>query len=153
MKYITTKFPAASQPLTQPSSKRFHVMECAGIVDESAQQSSNLARFSHMRSACDATQRKFDSRVLEGKSLSAILPSVSRTEKVSDSPCQGRAVKVNSQVFDLMPSRPAESRSVPLSVREAATLETTSRGVMESYNFQLWTILCFASFAIRTVAP
>ena len=83
-----------------------------------------------MRSACDATQRKFDARVSEGKSLSAILPSVSRTEKVSDSPCQGRAVKVNSQVFDLMPSRPAESRSVPLSVREAATLETTLRGVM-----------------------
>ena len=146
LKYITTKFPAASQPLTQPSSKRFHVMECAGVVDESAQQSSNLAWFSHMRSACDATQRKFDSRVLEGKSLSAILPSVSRTEKVSDSPCQGRAVKVNSQVFDLMPSRPAESRSVPLSVREAATLETTLRGVMESYNFQLWTITALFRF-------
>ena len=87
LKYITTKFPAASQPLIQPSSKRFHVMECAGVVDESSQQSSNLAWFSHMRSACDATQRKFDSRVLEGRSLSAILPSVSRTEKVSDSPC------------------------------------------------------------------
>ena len=146
LKYITTKFPAASQPLIQPSSKRFHVMECAGVVDESSQQSSNLAWFTHMRSACDATQRKFDSRVLEGKSLSAILPSVSRTEKVSDSPCQGRAVKVNSQVFDLMPSRPAESRSVPLSVREAASLETTLRGVMESYNFQLWTITALFRF-------
>ena len=146
LKYITKKFPAASQPLVQPSSKRFHVMECAGIVDESAQQSSNLAWFSHMRSACDSTKRKFDSKVSEGKSLSSILPSVSRIEKVSDSPCQGRAVKVNSQVFDLMPSRPAESRSVPLSVREAATLETTLRGVMESYNFQLWTITALFRF-------
>ena len=146
MKYITKKFPAASQPLIQPSSKRFHVMECAGIVDESAQQSSNLAWFLHMRSACDSTQRKFESKVSEGKSLSSILPSVSRIEKVSDSPCQGRAVKVNSQVFDLMPSRPAESRSVPLSVREAATLETTLRGVMESYNFQLWTITALFRF-------
>ena len=114
LKYITSKFPAASQPLIQPSSKRFHVMECVGVVDESSQQSSNLAWFSHMRSACETTQRKFESRVLEGRSSSAILPSVSRTEKVLDSPCQGRAVKVNSQVFDLMPSRPAESRSVPL---------------------------------------
>ena len=146
LKYITTKFLAASQPLIQPSSKRFHVMECAGVVDESSQQSSNLAGFSHMRSACNATQRKFDSRVLEGRSLSAILPSVSRTEKVSDSPCQGRAVKVNSQVFDLMPSRQAEFRSVPLSVREAASLETTLRGVMESYNFQLWTITALFRF-------
>ena len=56
LKYITSKFPTASQPLIQPSSKRFHVMECAGVVDESSQQSSNLAWFSHMRSACDTTQ-------------------------------------------------------------------------------------------------
>ena len=93
-----------------------------------------------MRSACDSAQRKFESKVSEGKSLSSMLTSVSRTESVSDSPCQGRAVKVNSQVFDLMSSRPAESRSVPLSVREAATLETALCGVMESYNFQLWTV-------------
>ena len=140
LNYITKKFPAASQPLVQPSSKRFHVMESAGLVDESSQQSSNLAWFGHMRSACDSAQRKFESKVSEGKSLSSMLTSVSRTERVSDSPCQGRAVKVNSQVFDLMSSRPAESRSVPLSVREAATLETALRGVMESYNFQLWTV-------------
>ena len=31
--YITKKFPAASKPLIQPSSKRFHVMEVAGLVD------------------------------------------------------------------------------------------------------------------------
>ena len=65
---------------------------------------------------------------------------------MSDSPCQGRAVKVNSQVFDLMPSRPAESRSVPLSVKEATSLETTLRGVMESHNFQLWTITALFCF-------
>ena len=146
LNYITKKFPAASQPLVQPSSKRFHVMESAGLVDESSQQSSNLAWFGHMRSACDSAQRKFESKVSEGKSLSSMLTSVLRTERVSDSPCQGRAVKVNSQVFDLMSSRPAESRSVPLSVREAATLETALRGVMESYNFQLWTVTALFRF-------
>ena len=140
LNYITRKFPAASQPLIQPSSIRFHVMESAGLVDESSQQASNLAWFGYMRSACDAAQRKFEARVSEGKSLSSILTTVSRTERVSDSPCQGRATKVNSQVFDLMSSRPPESRSVPLSLREATNLETTLRGVMESYNFQLWTV-------------
>ena len=40
LQYITKKFPAASQSLVHPSSKRFHVMEIAGLVDESAQQSS-----------------------------------------------------------------------------------------------------------------
>ena len=43
LNYITKKFPAASQSLVQPSSKRFHVMESAGLVDESSQQSPNLA--------------------------------------------------------------------------------------------------------------
>ena len=146
LNYITKKFPAASQPLVQPSSKQFHFVESAGLVDVSSLQSSNLAWFGHMRSACDSAQRKFESKVSEGKSLSSMLTSVSRTESVSDSPCQGRAVKVNSQVFDLMSSRPAESRSVPLSVREAATLETALRGVMESYNFQLWTVTALFRF-------
>ena len=146
LNYITKKFPAASQHLVQPSSKRFHVMESAGLVDESSQQSSNLAWFGHMRSACDSAQRKFEVKVSEGKSLSSILTAVSRTERVSDLPCQGRATKVNSQVFDLMSSRLAESRSVPLSVREATTLETALRGVMESYNFQLWTVTTLFRF-------
>ena len=121
-------------------------METAGLVDDSSQQSSNLAWFGHMRSTCDSAQRKFEAKVSEGKSLSSLLTSVSRTERVSDSPCQGRAVKVNSQVFDLMGSKPSESRSIPLSVREAATLETALRGVMESYNFQLWTVTALFRF-------
>ena len=146
LKYITKKFLAASKPLVQPSSKRFHVMETAGLVDELSQQSSNLAWFGHMRSACDSAQRKFEAKISEGKSLSSLLPSVSRTERVSDSPCQGRAVKVNSQVFDLMSSKPSESRSILLSVREAATLETALRGVMESYNLQLWTVTALFRF-------
>ena len=121
-------------------------MEIAGLVDESSQQSSNLAWFWDMRSACDSAQRKFESKVSEGKSLSSMLTSVSRTERVADSPCQGRAVKVNSQVFDLMASKPSESRSIPLSVREAATLETALRGLIESYNFQLWTVTALFRF-------
>ena len=99
LNYITRKFPAASQPLVQPSSKRFHVMESTGLVDESSQQASSLAWFGHMRSACDSAQRKFEAKVSEGKPLSSILTAVSRTERVSDSPCQGRATKVNSQSF------------------------------------------------------
>ena len=146
LNYITSTFPAASQPLIQPSSKQFHVMESAGVVDESSQQASNLAWFGHMRSACDSAQRKFEAKVSEGKSLSSILTTVSRTERVPDSPCQGRATKVNSQVYDLMSSRPPDSRSVPLSVREAMNLETTLREVMESYNFQLWTVTALFRF-------
>ena len=146
LEYITRKFPAASKPLVQPSSKRFHVMETSGLVDESSQQSSNLAWFGHIRNACDSAQRKFKAKISEGRSLSSLLTSVSRTERVSDSPCQGKAVKVNSQVYDLMSSKPSESRSIPLSVKEAAGLDMALRGVMESYNFQLWTVTALFRF-------
>ena len=144
--YIMKKFPAASKPLAQPSSRRFHVFETAGLVDESSPRSSNLAWFDHMRSACESAQSKFESRIFEGRSLSSLMPYVSRTEKVSDSPCQGKGLKVNSQVYDLMSSKPLDSRSIPLSVREATVLETTLRSMMESYNFQLWTITALFRF-------
>ena len=144
--YITSTFPTASQPFIQPSSKRFHIMETAGLVDESSQQIPNLAWYGCIRSLWDSTQRKFDAKVSEGKSLSSILTTVSRTKRMSDSPCQGRATKVNSQVFDLMSSRPPESRSVPMSIREATSLETTLRGAMESYNFQLWIVTALFRF-------
>ena len=65
---------------------------------------------------------------------------------MSDSPCQGKELKVNSQVYDLMSSKPSDTRSVPLSVREAAVLEKTLRSTMESYNFQLWTMTALFRF-------
>ena len=74
------------------------------------------------------------------------MPSVSRTEKVTDSPCLGKGLKVNSQVYDLMSSKSSDSRSIPLSVREATVLETTLWSMMESYNFQLWTITALFRF-------
>ena len=144
--YIMSKFPTASKPLAQPSSRRFHVYETAGLVEESSQRSFNLAWFEHIRFACESAQSKFETKIFEGRSLSAVMPSVSRIEKVSDSPCQGKELKVNSQVYDLMSSKPSDTRSVPLSVREAAVLEKTLRSNMESYNFQLWTISALFRF-------
>ena len=123
--YIMSKFPTASKPLAQPSSRRFHVFETAGLVEESSHRSSNLAWFEHIRFACESAQSKFETKIFEGRSLSAVMPSVSRIEKVSDSPCQGKELKVNYQGYDLMSSKPSDTRSVPLSVREAAVLEKT----------------------------
>ena len=141
-----TKFPSASKPLAQPSSRRFRVFEAAGPVEESSQRSSNLSWFDHIRFACESAQSKFEAKIYEGKSLSTIMPSVSRVEKVSDSPCQGKELKVNSQVYDLMSSKPSDTKSVPMSVRDAAVLEKTLRSTLESYNFQLWTVTALFRF-------
>ena len=74
------------------------------------------------------------------------MPSVSMVEKVSDSPCQGKELKVNSQVYDLMGSKLSDTRSVPMSVRDAAVLEKTLQSTLESYNFQLWTMTALFRF-------
>ena len=144
--YIMSKFPAASKPLAQPSSRRFRVSEASGLVEESSQRSSNLSWFDHIRFACESAQSKFEMKIFEGKTLSTVTPSVSRIEKVSDSPCQGKELKVNSQVYDLMSSKPSDTRSVPMSVRDAAVLEKTLRSTLESYNFQLWTVTALFRF-------
>ena len=141
-----SKFPAASKPLARPSSRRFHVFETAGLVEESSQRSSNLSWFEHIRFACESAQSKFETKIFEGKLLSAVMPSVSRIENVSDSPCQGKELKVNSQVYDLMSSKPLDTRSVLLSVRDAAVLEKTLRSTLGSYNFQLWTVTALFRF-------
>ena len=57
--------------------------------------------------------------------------------KVYHSPCQEWGLKVISQRYDLMSSRPSVTRSVPMSVRNAAVLERTLRSALESYKFQL----------------
>ena len=98
--YIMSKFPAASKPLAQPSTRRFRVFEAAGLIEESSQRSSNLSWFGHVRFACESAQSTFEAKIYEGKLLSTIMPSVSKVEKVSDSPSQGKELKVNSQVYD-----------------------------------------------------
>ena len=86
--YIMSKFPVAPKPLAQPSTRRFHVFGAAGFVQESSQRSSNISWFNHVQFACASTQWKFETRFYEGKSLSSIMPSVSKVMKVSHSPCQ-----------------------------------------------------------------
>ena len=127
---IMSKFPVAPKPLAQPSTRRFHVFGAAVFVQESSQRSSNLSWFDHVQFACASTQSKFETRIYEGKSLSSIMPSVSKVMKVSHSPCQEWELEVNSQLYDLMSSKPSDTRSVPMSVRDAAVLERTLRNAL-----------------------
>ena len=142
-----SKFPVAPKPLAQPSTRRFHVFRAAGFVQESSQRSSNISWFDRVQFACASTQSKFETRIYEGKSLSSIMPSVSKVMKVSHSPCQEWVLKVNSQRYDLMSSKPSDTRSVPMSVRDAAVLERTLRSALESYNFQLRTMTALFRFS------
>ena len=75
------------------------------------------------------------------------MPSISKVMKVYHSPCQEWGLKVISQRYDLMSSRPSVTRSVPMSVRNAAVLERTLRSALESYKFQLGTMTALFRFS------
>ena len=75
------------------------------------------------------------------------MPSISKVMKVYHSPCQEWGLKVISQRYDLMSSRPSVTRSVLMSVRNAAVLERTLRIALESYKFQLGTMTALFRFS------
>ena len=124
-----------------------HVFGAAVFVQESSQRSSNISWFDHVQFACASTQSQFEPRFYEGKSLSSIMPSISKVMKVYHSPCQEWGLKVISQRYDLMSSRPSDAKSVPMPVRDAAVLERTLRSALESYNFQLRTMTALFRFS------
>ena len=102
--YIMDKFPSASAPLAQPSAKPFSMLASAGLAEESSDHASLLAWYEAIQSVCDVSQQRYETRIQDRKSWSTVLPSVSRFE-VSNSPSQGRELKVNSPVFDLLHSK------------------------------------------------
>ena len=116
-------------------------------MQESSQRSSNISWFDHVQFACASTQSQFEPRFYEGKSLSSIMPSISKVVKVYHSPCQEWGLKVISQRYDLISSRPSDTKSVPMPVRDAAVLERTLRSALESYTFQLRTMTALFRFS------
>ena len=117
------------------------------FVQESSQRSSNISWFDYVQFACASTQSQFEPRFYEGKSFSSIMPSISKVMKVYHSSCQEWGLKVISQRYDLMSSRPSDTRSVPIPVGDAAVLEKTLRSALESYAFQLRTLTALFRFS------
>ena len=145
--YIMCKFLVALKPLARPSTRRFMSLGLRSFVQESSQRSSNISWFDHVQFACASTQSRFEPRFYEGKSFSSIMPSISKVMRVYHSPCQEWGLKVISQRYDLMSSRPSDTRSVPIPVGDAAVLEETLRSAFESYTFQLRTLTALFRFS------
>ena len=69
------------------------------------------------------------------------MPTLNRFERVSNSPTQGKELRANPDVLDLLRNRVPDSRYVPLSLKEAAALERALRSVLESHNFLTWSVV------------
>ena len=86
----------------------------------------SLLAWSHALSdSFSETQQRFARRIKDGKACHTLLPTVNRFERVSNSPTQGKELRANPDVLDLLRNRVPDSRYVPLSLKEAAALEWT----------------------------
>ena len=100
-----------------------------------------LAWASLLSNSFSATQERFSRRIRDGKTCHTLLPPLSKFEKVSNSQTQGKELKSNPDLLDLLKDKVSETRYVPLSLKEAASLERAMRSALESYNFMTWAVL------------
>ena len=139
--FILKSFPDSQASPSHPSSRSFDLSAYAGVTDAAIPPGSLLAWCHALSDAFSETQQRFARRIKDGKACHAILPTLNKFERVSNSPTQGKELRANPDVLDLLRNRVPDSRHVPLSLREAAALERTLRSGLESHNFLTWSVV------------
>ena len=87
------------------------------------------------------TQERFACRIKDGKACHTLLTTLNKFERVSDSPTQGKELKANPDILDLLRNKVPDSRYVPLSLNEAAALERSMRSLLETHSFLIWSVV------------
>ena len=127
--------------LLLPNLRQGPLSASAGVTDVAIPPGSLLAWSHALSDSFSETQQRFARRIKDGKACHTILPTLNKFERVSNSPTQGKELRANPDVLDLLRSRVPDSRYVPLSLKEAAALERTLRSVLESHNFLTWSVV------------
>ena len=139
--FILKSFPDAQASPSHPSSRSFDLSAYAGVTDATIPPGSLLAWCHALSDAFSDTQQRFARRIKDGKVCHTLLPTLNRFERVSNSPTQGKELKPNPDVLDLLRNRVPDNRHVPLSLKEAAALERSLRSGLESHNFLTWSVV------------
>ena len=139
--FILKSFPDAQASPSHPLSRSFDLSVYAGVTDAAIPPGSLLAWCHALLDAFSDTQQRFARRIKDGKVCHTLLPTLNRFERVSNSPTQGKELKANPDVLDLLRNRVPDNRHVPLSLKEAAALERALRSGLESHNFLTWSVV------------
>ena len=139
--FILKSFPDAQASPSHPSSRSFDLSAYAGVTDAAIPPGSLLAWCHALSDAFSDTQQRFAHRIKDGKVCHTLLPTLNRFERVSNSPTQGKELKTNRDVLDLLRNRVPDNRHVPLSLKEAVALERSLRSGLESHNFLTWSVV------------
>ena len=139
--FIMKSFPEATASPAHPSSRSFDLSASAGVTDAATPSGSLLAWCQVMSDSFTTTQKRFSQRIQEGRVCHSLLPSLHRFERVSNSPTQGKELKANPDILDLLRNKVPDFRQLPISIKEGMSVERSLRSLMESHNFLTWSVM------------
>ena len=139
--FIMQRFPEATASPAHPSSRSFDLSASAGVTDAATPSGSLLAWCQVMSDSFTATQKRFSQRIQEGRVCHSLLPSLHRFERVSNSPTQGKELKANPDILDLLRNKVQDFRHLPIPIKEGISVERYLRSLMESHNFLTWSVM------------
>ena len=141
IEFILKSFPDAQASPSHPSSRSFDLSAYVGVTDPANPSGSLLAWCHAMSDAFSDTQQRFTHRIKDGKVCHPLLPTLNKFERVSNSPTQGKDLKANPDVLDLLRNRVPDTRHAPMSLKEAVAMERSLRSGLESHNFLTWSVV------------
>ena len=104
-------FPEATASPAHPSSRSFDLPASAGVTDAATPSGSLLAWCHAMSDLFTATQKRFSQHIKDGRVCHSLLPTLHRFERVSNLPTQGKELKANPDILDLLRNKvPSLSR-------------------------------------------
>ena len=138
---IRKSFLEATASPSHPSSRSFDLSASAGVTDAATPSGSLLAWCHAMSDAYSDTQKRFTQRIKDGRVCHCLLPTLHRFERVSNSPTQGKELKANPDVLDLLRNKVPDFRYLPISIKEGIAVERSLRSGLESHNFLTWSVM------------
>ena len=139
--FILNSFPEATASPSHPSSRSFDLSASAGVTDAATPSGSLLAWCQAMSDSFSDTQGRFTRRIKDGRVCHTLLPTLSKFERESNSPTQGKELKANPDILDLLRNKVPDFRQVPISIKEAVAMERSLRSGLESHNFLTWSVM------------
>ena len=139
--FIMKSFPEATASPAHPSSRSFDLLASVGVTDAATPSGSLLAWCQVMADSFTATQKRFSQRIQEGRACHSLLPALHRFERVSNSPTQGKELKANPDILDLLRNKVPDFRQLPISIKEGVSIERSLRSMMETPSFFTWSVM------------
>ena len=139
--FIMKSFPEATASPAQPSSRSFDLSASVGVTDAATPSGSLVAWCQVMANSFTATQKRFSQRIQEGRACHSLLPALHRFERVSNSPTQGKELKANPDILDLLRNKFPDFRQLPISIKEGVSIERSLRSMMETHSFLTWSVM------------